>query len=166
MFISETCVYINWKQRKWKDLIRKLLKVWTWNTCMQFTHKYNFTASRGFQRTKTFAKIFFRISETFSQNFAKKANLMQNFVKNMQQFRDKLQKLQKKSFFQTFWSVKLVYKKMNQKQEIFGDSRHFLLVIQGYPQGMRLQRRLYGICLIRFLAFRVPCRPKLEYFCT
>ena len=31
--------------------------------------------------------------------------------------------------------------------------------IQGYPQMIRLQRRLYGICLVRFLAFRVPCRP-------
>jgi len=38
--------------------------------------------------------------------------------------------------------------------------------IQGYPQRIRLQRRLYGICLVRFLAFRVPCRPKLVYFCA
>ena len=33
------------------------------------------------------------------------------------------------------------------------------LYIQGYPQRMRLQRQLYGICLIHFLAFRVSCRP-------
>ena len=26
------------------------------------------------------------------------------------------------------------------------------------------QRRLYGIYLVRFIAFRVPCRPKLVYF--
>ena len=39
-------------------------------------------------------------------------------------------------------------------------------IIQGYPQKMRLQRRLYGIRLVRFLAFRVPCRPKLPYFCA
>ena len=36
----------------------------------------------------------------------------------------------------------------------------FRLQIQGYSQSMRLQRRLYGICLVRFLAFRVPYRPK------
>ena len=35
-----------------------------------------------------------------------------------------------------------------------------------YPQRMRLQRRLYGICLVHFLACRVPCRPKLAYFCA
>ena len=38
--------------------------------------------------------------------------------------------------------------------------------IQGYPQRMRLQRRLYGIGLVRYLAYRVPCRPKLDYFCA
>ena len=32
------------------------------------------------------------------------------------------------------------------------------LWVQGYPQMMRLQRRLYGIFLSSFLAFRVPCR--------
>ena len=26
--------------------------------------------------------------------------------------------------------------------------------------------RLYEICLVRFLAFRVPCRLKLVYFCA
>ena len=31
---------------------------------------------------------------------------------------------------------------------------------------MKLQRRLYGICSVRFLVFRVPCRPKLAYFCA
>ena len=38
------------------------------------------------------------------------------------------------------------------------------LYVQGYPQRMKLQRRLYGSCLVRFLAFKVPCRPKLAYF--
>ena len=42
-------------------------------------------------------------------------------------------------------------------------SNDFLLKIQGYPQRMRLQRRLFGIC---FLAFRVYCSPKLAYFCA
>ena len=40
------------------------------------------------------------------------------------------------------------------------------IYIEGYPQRMRLQRRLYGICFIRFLAFRFPCRPNLAYFCA
>ena len=31
---------------------------------------------------------------------------------------------------------------------------------------MRFQRRLYGICSVRFLAFRVHCRTKLVYFCA
>ena len=38
------------------------------------------------------------------------------------------------------------------------------ICIQGYPQRMRLQRRFCGICLVRFLAFRFPCRPKLAYY--
>jgi len=37
--------------------------------------------------------------------------------------------------------------------------------IQGYPQRMRLQGGLYGICLICFFAFRVPYSLKLPYFC-
>ena len=36
------------------------------------------------------------------------------------------------------------------------------IYLQGYPQlRMRLQRRLYRICLVRFLAFKVSCRQKL-----
>ena len=35
--------------------------------------------------------------------------------------------------------------------------------VQGYPQRMRLQRRLFGFFLVRFLAFRVPCRQKLDF---
>ena len=30
---------------------------------------------------------------------------------------------------------------------------------------MRLQSRLYGICLVHFLACRFPCMPKLAYLC-
>ena len=41
-----------------------------------------------------------------------------------------------------------------------------MFLIQGYPQRMRLQRRLYGICLVPFLTYRVPCRPELLYFCA
>ena len=38
------------------------------------------------------------------------------------------------------------------------------IFVQGYPQRMRLQKRLYGICLILFLIFIYdPCR-KLVYF--
>ena len=37
------------------------------------------------------------------------------------------------------------------------------IYIQRYPL---MQRRLYGIILVRFLAFRVPCIPKLAYFCA
>ena len=40
--------------------------------------------------------------------------------------------------------------------------------VTGYPQRMRLQRRLYRIGLVRFLAFRksrVPRRQKRAYFC-
>ena len=33
----------------------------------------------------------------------------------------------------------------------------FIEYIQCYPQRMRLQRRLYGIYLVHFLSFRVPC---------
>ena len=36
--------------------------------------------------------------------------------------------------------------------------------IQGYPQRMRLQRRLYGICLVCFHVFKIPCRSKLAKF--
>ena len=32
----------------------------------------------------------------------------------------------------------------------------------GSPTRMRLQRRLYGICSVRSLTFRVPCKPKLQ----
>jgi len=38
--------------------------------------------------------------------------------------------------------------------------------IQGYPQRMRLQRRLYRIFFFCFLTFRVPCRSKLAYLCV
>ena len=31
---------------------------------------------------------------------------------------------------------------------------------------MRLKGQLYIICSICFLAFKVPCRPKLTYFCV
>ena len=48
----------------------------------------------------------------------------------------------------------------------FSFSLGLLQVLQGYPQRMRLQRRLYGIYLFRFLAFRVPCRSKLACFCA
>ena len=36
-------------------------------------------------------------------------------------------------------------------------------MVQGYPQRMRLQRRLYEIFL-HFLGFRDPCRPKLPFY--
>ena len=35
------------------------------------------------------------------------------------------------------------------------------LIIQGYPQRMRLQRRLYGIYTFCFLIFTIPCNYKL-----
>ena len=43
--------------------------------------------------------------------------------------------------------------------------------MQGYPQSMRLKRRLYGICLIIFSYIHVPCRLKpafsfLNHFLT
>ena len=41
---------------------------------------------------------------------------------------------------------------------------YFLIHIQGYPQRMRFQRWLYGLYLVDFLAFRVPCRSKLAFF--
>ena len=37
---------------------------------------------------------------------------------------------------------------------------------QGYPQRIKFKKRLNGISIIGFLAFRVPCRPKLPYFCA
>ena len=40
------------------------------------------------------------------------------------------------------------------------------LYIQGYPQRMRLQRRLYGIFLVRFLSFRVPIVGQNCLFCA
>ena len=36
--------------------------------------------------------------------------------------------------------------------------------IQGYPQRMRLQRRLYGFYTDCFLMFRIPCNCKFVYF--
>ena len=35
-----------------------------------------------------------------------------------------------------------------------------MFYVQGYPQRMRLQKRLYGISLVCFLTFRVPCKQK------
>ena len=35
--------------------------------------------------------------------------------------------------------------------------------IQGYPQGMRLQRRLYGINTICFLILRIACNCKFDF---
>ena len=58
----------------------------------------------------------------------------------------------------------------------FQDQRRLSsLPLQGYPQRMRLmdscsmmrlQRGLYGISIVRYLALRDPFRPKLAYFCT
>ena len=39
-----------------------------------------------------------------------------------------------------------------------------LLIIQGYPQRIRLQRRLYGIYTVCFLIFMIPCNCKLVFF--
>ena len=36
--------------------------------------------------------------------------------------------------------------------------------IQGYPQRMRLQRRLYGVYIVCFHIFTVPCNCKLVCF--
>ena len=38
-----------------------------------------------------------------------------------------------------------------------------VFLIQGYPQRMKLQRRLYVIYFVHFRAFRVPCRHWLIY---
>jgi len=46
------------------------------------------------------------------------------------------------------------------------DGNNILDYIQGYPQRMRLQRRLYRLGLDHFLTFRLPCRPKLDYLCA
>ena len=38
------------------------------------------------------------------------------------------------------------------------------IYIQGYPQRIRLQRRLYGICTVSFFILTIPCNCKLVCF--
>ena len=57
-----------------------------------------------------------------------------------------------------------VYYKYILQYIVYMYSANTLYVLQGSPQRIRLQRRLYGICLVRVLALRVHCIPKLAYF--
>ena len=61
-----------------------------------------------------------------------------------------------------FFRWKLRYMKIHLKYQ----GKGVFNILQAYIQRMRLQRRLYWICLVRFHLFRVHCRPKLAYFCA
>ena len=67
------------------------------------------------------------------------------------------------SSLQELWGALFTgtFGKQSQKPQVFINQQ-----LQGYPQRTRLQKRLYGFCEVPFLAFRVPCRPKLSYFCA